>query len=102
MTSYEEQNMFPRVQDIGLKRGLSDSFYMEFVDRRVKDLLAVNPKCAACPYVLKCGGGCRASALLGGDRDLMGPDPEQCILWQEGYVERTHQTADNAIAQYCR
>ena len=63
MTVCQEQEFFPLVQDIGLKKGLSDSFYMNIVDSRIKDLLAVNTKCADCAHKYQCGGGCRASAL---------------------------------------
>lgn len=101
MTACKEQEQFARFQDIGLRQGLSDSYYMQFVDKRVKDLLAVNEKCGACPYRLKCGGGCRAAALMQ-TGDLMGPDPDLCYLWENGYVEKIHQVADAAIAKYCR
>lgn len=100
MTACEEQLEFDRFQDIGLQEGLSSSFYMEFVDKRVRDLFAVNEKCNACPYKLECAGGCRASALMK-TGNLMGHDPDLCFLWENGYVERIHQTADAAIAKYC-
>ena len=100
MTASPEQDRFPMVQDICLKQGLSDSYYMQFVNRRIKDLLAVNRECAACPYRLQCGGGCRATALLDGNHNLMGCDRIMCMLWKEGYVERICQTADAAIARY--
>lgn len=100
MTACKEQEQFPRFQDIGLRQGLSDSYYMQFVDKRVKDLLAVNSECATCPYKYKCGGGCRASALEQSG-DLLGCDTDQCFLWKNGYVEKIHQVADAAIAKYC-
>lgn len=100
MTSCKNQDAFPLVQDIGLKKGLSDSFYMDIVGGRVKDLLAVNSKCAACAHRYLCGGGCRAAALEQ-TGDLMGSDGDQCILWNEGYVERIRETAESAIAKYC-
>ena len=100
MTSWKNQDVFPLVQDIGLKKGLSDSFYMDIVGSRVKDLLAVNSKCAACAHRYLCGGGCRAAALEQ-TGDLMGCDGNQCILWNEGYVERILETAESAIAKYC-
>src|SRR5699024_8395038 len=61
MTSTVEQNKFPKIQDIGLKYGLSDSCYMSFIDGKIKDLLASNTECNDCPYRYKCGGG---SALV--------------------------------------
>ena len=100
MTSCKEQELFPLVQDIGLKQGLSDSFYMDMVDSRVKDLLAANSECAACKYRYLCGGGCRAIALSQ-TGNLMGCDSSQCLLWKEGYTERIKNAADTAIAKYC-
>lgn len=100
MTASAEQNRFPKIQDIGLKQGLSDSYYMEFVNGRVKDLLAANKECGECPYRLRCGGGCRATALLDGNHDLMGCDRTMCMLWKEGYVDRIRQVTEEAIAKY--
>lgn len=95
MTACEEQERFPRVQDIGLKQGLDDSFYMQFVNGRVKDLLKVNQECASCEYRYKCGGGCRATALLA-DHDLMGCDRDKCLFWKAGYDKRIQQALDEA------
>lgn len=100
MTACKEQEKFPLVQDIGLKKGLSDSFYMDIVDSRVKDLLEANSKCNACEYKYRCGGGCRAIALEQ-TGDLMGCAGTQCILWNEGYVDRIRETAEAAITKYC-
>lgn len=100
MISCKEQELFPLVQDIGLKQGLNDSFYMDIVDSRVKDLLAVNPTCNDCDYKYHCGGGCRAIALSE-TGDLMGCDNTQCILWKEGYIDRIREVTEAAIAKYC-
>lgn len=93
------QNLFPKIQDIGLKQGLSDSYYMRFIDHRVRDLLDVNTECVACPHRFQCGGGCRAAALLEGDHQLMGCDRSMCLLWKGGYVERIRQVAEEAAAK---
>ena len=100
MTASPEQDKFPLVQDIGLRQGLSDSYYMQFVNGRIKDLLAANPECAACEHRFQCGGGCRANALLDGSHQLMGCDRTMCMMWKEGYVDRIRQIADEAVAKY--
>lgn len=100
MTSSLEQSKFPRVQDIGLQKGLSDSYYMQFVNGRVKDLFAANQECAGCSYRYKCGGGCRAAALTGADHDLMGCDRDMCMFWKNHYDERILQTIREAEAKY--
>lgn len=100
MTSCKEQELFPLVQEIGLKQGLGDSFYMDIVDSRVKDLLAANTTCNNCEYKYHCGGGCRAVALAQ-TGDLMGYDSDLCFLWKEGFAERIRETVEAAIAKYC-
>lgn len=100
MTSSPDQENFPQIQDIGLKQGLSNSYYMQFVNGRIKDLFAANAECAACAYRYKCGGGCRATALLDGSHSLMGCDSIMCMLWKSGYVERIRQTLTQAEAAY--
>lgn len=88
MTASMEQECFPKIQDIGLKQGLKDSYYMQFVNGRIKDLFEANKECAACKYRYKCGGGCRAAALLDGEHNIMGCDRNMCNIWKKGYVER--------------
>ena len=100
MTASPEQERFPLVQEIGLQHGLSDSYYMQFANGRVKDLLAANAECAACEARYRCGGGCRATALLEGEHQLMGCDRNMCMLWKGGYVERIRQIAEEAAAKY--
>lgn len=97
----EVQECFPLIQEIGLQKGLDDSFYMEFVNRRVKDLLEVNKECAACKHRLTCGGGCRAMALEY-DHNLMGCDREACLFLKGGYAEKVRQVAEEARAAYER
>ena len=94
-----DQSIFPKVQDIGLQAALKDSFFMEFADRRVKDLLEVCKTCRECPYHLKCGGGCRAGAVMEGEKNLMGPDPSRCLMWKGGYAQKVHEVCDAATAK---
>lgn len=101
MTMVQDQSMFPLIKNIGLKKGLSDSFYMEYVDRKIKELLLVNEKCNACEHKYECGGGCRARAMMGKDHDLMGCDYNQCMMFEKGYPDKIRAVCDAAIAKYC-
>ncbi len=101
ITSFPEQDCFPKVQDTGLKQALKSSFYMQFVDRRVKDLLEACKTCRECKYHLRCGGGCRASAVAEGEKDLMGPDPFRCLMWKGGYLQKVYDVCGAAIDKYC-
>lgn len=100
MAASPQQYQFPLVQEVGLQKGLSDSYYMQFVNRRIKDLFTVNRECAACEYRYKCGGGCRATALTEGEHNLMGCDRGKCMLHKNGYEERICQVAEQACAAY--
>ena len=99
MTASPEQERFPKVQDIGLRQGLMDSYYMQFVDSRVKDLFAANAECNSCEYRYDCGGGCRAQALAA-DHDLMGCDRDMCRMWKEGYVDRIQKELERINKKY--
>lgn len=116
IAAFAENSHFPLIQEIGLKKALSDSYYMQFVGRRVRDLEEQNRECASCQYFNRCGGGCRANALsidsiegklsdiadeLGFEARLMGRDPYQCILFKEGYVDRINETIQESIRKYC-
>lgn len=100
MTASPQQERFPLIRQIGLQQGLRNSLYMDFVDRRVRDLTAANAECAACPQLFHCGGGCRAMALTDGDHDLLGCDRLSCQFWKSGYAQRIRQIADEAQARW--
>ena len=109
MTGCEDlQDTFSKVTDTGLRYGLTESTFMRFVDSRVRDLAERNRKCASCRYLFSCGGGCRAEAYAAPGAEIMaqeaffGSDLNQCILFQEGYVERIHSITDKAISRYHR
>ncbi len=95
-----DQSMFPKVQEIGLQAALKESVYMEFAKRKVKDLIEVCKTCRECPYHLHCGGGCRATAVMEGEKNLMGPDPHRCLMWKGGYLEKLRAVCDGAIKRF--
>ena len=101
ITSSEDQDRFPLIREIGVKRCLDDSYYMNFVGNRVKDLFDRNVECAACEYRNQCCGGCRAQAMLMNGGDLYACDNEACFLFRNGYPDKIRKVADDAIAKYC-
>ncbi len=100
MASAVDLSMFPNALETGLQKIFDDSFLIEYVERRVRDLMEQNLECKECPYVFRCGGGCRARAFTMGDQNLMGVDRSECILFKEGYIERIHKTAEDAVLRY--
>lgn len=101
ITSWDGQDRFPRIQEIGLKAGLTDGFYMNFVNGRIRELFEKNETCDRCEYKLRCGGGCRAIALEEGD-DPYGCDTKQCFFWKNGYVDIIREVTETAIEKYCK
>lgn len=101
MTAWEGHTQFKKIQEIGLEKGLTDGFYMQFVDARIKDLLEKNKKCNACEYKLRCGGGCRASGLTD-EGNLYGSEHLQCIYWKNGYLDKIRNAVQLAIEKHCK
>jgi radical SAM protein with 4Fe4S-binding SPASM domain len=75
-----------------LSKALSESFYLGFIRTTLDDYLAHNPGCAACAYKNRCGGGCRGHAVLAnGGSDLLGVDPDNCLVFTGGYYDRVRE-----------
>lgn len=94
----EDLKQFPKICESGLKKALSDGFYIGFVSRRLKDLLAVNSRCNACEYRYLCCGGCRAHSLFE-THDLMGYDSHACYLYRNGYPERIQNAIEAGLGK---
>ena len=89
LSSFDEvQKDFPLITEIGLKNGLTDSYYMKLIDTRLEEFWKINQKCGVCPYRVRCGGSCRASALGTDGNDLMGSDRAACIYFGEHYDQK--------------
>ena len=85
----EAGEKFPAIGEITLAEALSDSFYLDFVCTTLDDYLAHNPDCAACAFKNRCGGGCRGHAVIAnGCTDLLGVDPDNCLIFKGGYYDR--------------
>lgn len=93
LSSFDEiQAGFPKITDIGLQAGLTDSSYMQLIDMRLEEFFKVNQTCGACEYRVRCGGSCRACALgLSGGKDLLASDPAACLYFKGGYDKRIRQ-----------
>lgn len=100
MTASPKQESFPKIQELGLKQGLRSSYYLQFVNSRIKDLFEANNECGECEYRFRCGGGCRAAALLDGEHELMGCDRQMCSIWKNGYVGRIEKAIEDVNLKY--
>ena len=69
--------------------------YLDLLDRRCQEILDANPRCAACPYLRYCGGGCRAAAHQAGG-DIVGRDPDTCGFFNDGWARKVIQAVGRA------
>ena len=79
---------YPRIQDLGLRKCLTDSKYMELINTRAGEVLAHNEKCVSCRYRKLCLGGCRAAALLNHPSDILAPDEYTCRIFRDGWLQK--------------
>lgn len=80
---------FPSLAHTTLSEALSESFYTGFVSTTLGSYLEHNPDCAACAYRNRCGAGCRGCAVAAnGGTDLLGVDPDACLVFRGGYYDR--------------
>ncbi|MEG2231908.1 MAG: radical SAM protein [Lachnospiraceae bacterium] len=97
LSATELQENYPKITEIGLQKGLSDSSYMKIIDTRLKEYWQVNLECEQCAYKEVCGGGCRASALMNDETNIMAPDRASCLFFKDGYFEKVKETAALAV-----
>lgn len=97
---------FPNIRDTSLVDALRDSFYMGFIDTRLRDYFAHNPGCAACGYRNRCAGGCRgnvagrregatscrptdtSASVRVAEIDLLARDEDACAFFRQGWYDR--------------
>lgn len=87
---------YGNAKEQGLQAILQSGAYLDEVCATVGDMLKVNEKCAQCPHLTDCRGGCRAIALLTSDGNMMAPDPWKCFFFEHGYPEK----CEAALAPY--
>lgn len=88
LSGMDIQNEYPLITDIGLRKGMSDSKYMELIDTRVEKFFEMTPECGKCEYAHICAGGCRASGLMDDPNNIFAPDRAACAIFRDGYGKR--------------
>ena len=84
----EFQADYPLIQELGLRKCLTESKYMELINTRSAAVLAHNERCTDCKYRLLCLGGCRAVGLQCHPGDILAPDEATCKLFRDGWLHR--------------
>ena len=90
---------FPNIRETSLADALRDSYYMGFIDTRLRDYFAHNPGCAVCAYRNRCAGGCRGRvASVGGPEvDLLAWDEDACAFFRQGWYDRVTKLMEKIL-----
>ena len=97
---------FPNIRETSLADALRDSYYMGFIDTRLRDYFAHNPGCAVCEYRNRCAGGCRGRvagrredatscrpadtsvSVRVAEDDLLARDEDACAFFRQGWYNK--------------
>ena len=90
---------FPNIRETSFADALRDSYYMSFIDPRLRDYFAHNPGCAVCEYRNRCAGGCRGRvASVGGPEvDLLARDEDACAFFRQGWYDRVTKLMEKIL-----
>lgn len=90
---------FPNIRETSFADALRDSYYMSFIDTRLRDYFAHNPGCAVCEYRNRCAGGCRGRvASVGGPEvDLLARDEDACAFFRQGWYDRVTKLMEKIL-----
>ena len=76
----------PTCETMPLREQLScGSPWPQLLDRRCGEIHRANSDCATCPYLRRCGGGCRAMAHKS-TNSLTGKDLSTCVFFRDGWA----------------
>lgn len=105
---------FPNIRETKFADALRDSYYMNFIDTRLRDYFARNPGCAVCEYRNRCAGGCRgrvasacgrregATAAAGesvrvAEVDLLARDEDACAFFRQGWYDKVTKIMEKIL-----
>lgn len=92
---------FPSVLENHLGDLTLCGYYHDVVETKISDLLAKNPECAKCEHLPRCCGGCMIEGITD-EGDYLVPDGRCCYFHKHIGEAAVRETADAAIAEYCR
>lgn len=90
---------FPNIRETSFDDALRDSYYMNFIDTRLRDYFAHNPGCAVCEYRNRCAGGCRGRVASAGaaEVDLLARDEDACAFFRQGWYDRVTKLMEKIL-----
>lgn len=90
---------FPNIRETKFADALRDSYYMGFIDTRLRDYFAHNPGCAVCAYRNRCAGGCRGrvASVGGSEVDFLARDEDACAFFRQGWYDRVTKIMEKIL-----
>lgn len=79
-----------KIIEHGLERSLLSPAYSSFLHIDASELLRENLQCEVCPYLQKCGCGCRGESLAK-RMGMYGIDQNKCAFFLHGWEEKLRQ-----------
>lgn len=83
----------PNLLQEPFSRAWAESTLRKLLDTKKSAVLAQNNECASCEKFVRCGGGCRASAVSA-TGELMSVDPAVCQMYKTSYRRRFSELTD--------
>ena len=94
---------FPNINETKFADALRDSYYMDFIDMRLRDYFAHNPGCAVCEYRNRCAGGCRGRvAAMGSGYNLLAKDEDACAFFRQGWYNKVTRLMKEISSNHTR
>ena len=108
---------FPNIRETLLADALHDSYYMSFIDTRLRDYFAHNPGCAVCEYRNRCAGGCRGRvagrredatscrpadisvSVRVAEDDLLARDEDACAFFRQGWYNKVTRLKEKILSK---
>ncbi|MFH1880519.1 MAG: radical SAM protein [Bacillota bacterium] len=90
---------FPNLTQTPLAQAWEDPKLRSICDMRKSEVLACNPACRSCEHFVRCGSGCRVSAMLSRG-NLMLSDSVCCKLHRGGYLKDFQAFAKSLDEEY--
>ena len=86
------EKLFPAMPETHFRDCINFPEHMRLCDMRASDLLKANDECRTCEFTKHCYGGCRGSALIEDENNLMGTLKSLCEMYKGGWIKKIAET----------
>lgn len=90
------EKFFPAMPETHFRDCVNFPEHMRLCDMRASDLMHANEECRTCRFNRHCKGGCRGSALIEDENNLMGTLRSACEMYKGGWIKKIVDTVQKA------